>query len=222
MSFLSSFFGTTQRNDVKRAKVAADAALDAGADAGRAAYTSATDRLDPYSQTGMAGNAMYADAIGLNGRPAQQGVVDNFMADPFRAENERLANENLARQFGSRGMGGSGAFALAAARGNLERGSADWNNWLNRIQGVGTQGLQAAGAQSTLDAGLGNAEFGLGTTRAGNEINFGNAMAASRNVGINNIMGLAGTVMSGFTPGWGGNTAFGNMYNAMTGNQRKV
>lgn len=217
MSFLGSFFGTTQRNDVKRAKKKADAALDAGADLGRAAFGSATDRLDPYAQTGMAGNAMYADALGLNGRPAQQGVVDNFMSHPFRDQNGRWADDAMLRTFAARGMGDSGASRLAVSRANLERGSQDWNRWLDRIAGVGQQGLTASGTQAGLDAGLGQAEFGLGTTRAGNEINFGNAMAASRNTGVNNLLGLAGTVVSGFTPGWGGGTAFGNMFNAMSG-----
>lgn len=160
---------------------------------------------------------MYADAIGLNGRAPQQGVVDNFMADPFRAQNETLSNENLARQFNGRGMGNSGAFALAGARGNLERGSTDWNKWLDRIAGVGGQGAQVAGQQAGLDAGLGDLEMGAANTRAGNEINYGNAMASSRNIGINNLLGVAGVVTRGMTPGWGGQTAFGNIRNAMSG-----
>jgi hypothetical protein len=156
---------------------------------------------------------MYADAIGLNGQPAQQTVVDNFMADPFREDNGRLADDAMLRTFTARGMGDSGASRLAVARGNLERGSADWNKWLDRIMGRSSEGLQAAGAQSTLDAGLGAQEFGLGTTRAGNEITFGNAMAASRNIGINNLLGAAGTAVRAVTPGWGGATPL----NAMLG-----
>lgn len=221
MSFLGSFFGSTQRNDIRRAKTAADAALDTGAAAGRDAYGTATSRLDPYAATGAAGNAMYADAIGLNGQPAQQGVVDNFMHDPFRDENGRLADDALVRSFTARGMGDSGASRLAVARGNLERGSTDWNKWLDRINGVGTQGQAAATGQAQLDAGLGNMEFGLGTTRAGNEINYGNAMAGSRNIGINNIMGLASTAIGAFTPGWGGTSAAGGLWNAMGGGGSK-
>lgn len=215
MSFLGSFFGSDQRRDIRRAKTASDALLTEGLDAARSGYTSATDRLDPYATSGNAANAMYARAIGLEGRPAQEDVVANFMADPFRAENERLANENLVRQFGARGMANSGAFASAAARGNLERGSVDWNQWLDRISGVSTQGANIAGQQAGLDVGRGDLEWNAANTRAGNEINYGNAMASSRNIGINNILGAAGTVVRGFTPGWGGQTPFGNAMNAM-------
>lgn len=156
---------------------------------------------------------MYADAIGLNGQPAQDGVVRNFMADPFRAENERLSNEGLARQFGSRGAFQSGAFAQAAARGNLERGSVDWNKWLDRINGVGGQGAQAAGTQAGIDVGGAEMEMTGANARAGNEINYGNAMASSRNIGINNLLGVAGVATRAMTPGWGGKTPL----NAMMG-----
>lgn len=156
---------------------------------------------------------MYGRYLGLEGQDAQQEAVGNFMADPFRAENERLANENLVRQFGSRGMAGSGAFASAAARGNLERGSVDYNSYLDRLAGVSTQGANVAGQQAGLDVGRGDLEWNVANTRAGNEINYGNAMASSRNIATNNLLGLAGTAVKAFTPGWGGKTPL----NAMMG-----
>jgi hypothetical protein len=39
--------------------------------------------------------------------------------------------------------------------------------------------------------------IGRGTTLAGNSVNFGNAMAANRNTGINNLMGVASLGVSG-------------------------
>jgi hypothetical protein len=216
LSFLDSFFGTAQKRDIQAAHTNATAALDTGLANARTDYTGAIDRLNPYAETGSGANAMYANALGVNGRGPQQTAVDNFMADPFRAQNEQLANENLARQFNGRagpGMG-SGAFALAAARGNLERGTQDYQNYLTRLAGLGTQGAQVTGQQSGIQGQLGQTEYDAGNTRAGNEINYGNAMAASRGIGVNNLLGLAGTVIKGFTPGWGGPSAFGSMAGA--------
>jgi hypothetical protein len=48
-----------------------------------------------------------------------------------------------------------------------------------------------------LRANRGDMAIGRGTTLAGNSVNFGNAMAANRNTGINNLMGVASLGVSG-------------------------
>jgi hypothetical protein len=48
-----------------------------------------------------------------------------------------------------------------------------------------------------LRANRGDMAIGRGTTLAGNSVNFGNAMAANRNTGINNLMGVAGLALGG-------------------------
>ncbi len=217
MSFFGSFFGSDQKKDVTAAYNRATPLLNEGIERARTATTGAIDRVEPWAAGGRDANAMYANAIGLNGRPAQQGVVDNFMIDPFRQQNEDLANENLARQFNGRGPGlNSGAFALATARGNLERGSHDWNTWLDRIHGVSTEGLGAATTQAGLGGQLGAIEMEGGNARAANEINYGNAMAATRGIGINNLLGLGGTLVRAATPGYQGQTAAGNLWGGLT------
>jgi hypothetical protein len=209
LSFIGSF-----TKDIKRAKGAADDALKTGLDTGTSQYEAAKDYYVPYTETGGKANAMLADALGLNGRPAYQDVVDNFMGDPFRQSNEDFANKQLANQYNARGGLYSGNAMLAAARGSLERGSVDWNKWLDRLTGQQSGGFQASNAMAGLTQGQGDMAYGYGQTKAGNEINYGNAMAATRNIGINNLLGVAGTAVRGFTPGWGGATAFGNMVNA--------
>jgi hypothetical protein len=52
-----------------------------------------------------------------------------------------------------------------------------------------------------LRANRGDMAIGRGTTLAGNSVNFGNAMAANRNTGINNIMGVAQLGVSAMTGG---------------------
>lgn len=76
--------------------------------------------------------------------------------------------------------------------------------------------VQNAGANS-----LANLTYGVGQQIAGNHINLGNAVANSRTTGINNTLGLAGTLagaaFAGFSPGASGMSAFGNMRNALSG-----
>jgi hypothetical protein len=46
----------------------------------------------------------------------------------------------------------------------------------------------------------GDNAFGYGATKAGNAINYGNAMAQAKGIGVNNLLGLAGTAIKA----WGG------------------
>lgn len=214
MSVLGSFTGSDQKRDLTAAKGRADVALKQGFDTGQADYENAKGYWSPYAETGGKANAMYADATGVNGQPAYSAIASNFATgDPFRQSNEDFANEQLKRTFAARGQTYSGNAMLAAARGSLERGSTDWNNWLNRLQGQSQQGMQAAGAQSGITVGQGDMAMGYGQTQAGNEINFGNAMASNRGTLMNNLTGLAGVGVKAFTPGYGGSTPVGNAMN---------
>lgn len=200
-----------------KAKTSADAALKTGLDQGNAAYDQASNILDPFVSGGTAANKLYLDAIGVNGRDAQQAVQDNYLTDPFRAQNGELADQALIRSLDARGASRGGLAALAVGRANLERGSEDYNNWLTRLQGAGGQGQQAAGAQAGVATGKGDLDFGYGQQVASNAINYGNAVAQSRSTGINNLLNLAGTAVKAFTPGFSGGSAIGNMASAAKG-----
>lgn len=171
-------------------------------------------RFDPYAESGIKADEMLSNAIGLNGQPAYQGVVDNFMGDPFRAANEATATESLKRHFNSTAGSRGGTALLASARASEERGSTDWNNWLDRLTGAKGSGLQVAGAQAGIDTGMGDNAFELGQQKASNSINYGNAMAGSRNIGINNLLGVAGTAIKALTPSPSGSIA-GNAMRAV-------
>lgn len=214
-----------------------------------------TGYLDPYSQSGQSGQKLYADALGVNGQPVQRQVAQQFAGnDPFRQQNADFATNALMRQFNAQGMGQSGTAALAASRANLERGSQDWNAWLSRLQGLGAQGMQAAGQQASMTANTGgqlagygmqfgqnlagvsgqkaaldyqrggdlaNLDWGYNSALAGNDINYGNAISASRTQGVNNLLSglgtLGGMAISAFAPGPVGATAAGNIGKAISG-----
>ena len=191
--------GTSQQKDLKASKGAADSALSQGYTGAMGDYKTAQGMYDPYVKQGQQANSMYGNALGLNGVDAQKSFGANYAAaDQFREQNADFANNALMRQYNAKGMGNSGTAALATQRASLERGSQDYNNYLNRLQGQGQQGFQATGAQAGLQQGMGDMTYGYGQQRAGNEINYGNALAQSRSTGINNLMGLAGLGLKGY------------------------
>jgi hypothetical protein len=157
-------------------------------------YQQGQQRLDPYSQGGgQAFNAMLT-AQGLNGRDAQQEYFDNYMSSPAIDSSMRAVNRAMA----AKGLSNSGAANLAAARVWQD----DFNTNQNRMMQLGNQGQQAATGQATFDQGIGDMRFGTGQLKANQATNYGNAMAASRNIGINNMMQLGGMALK--ATGWGG------------------
>lgn len=159
-------YGTAQGN-LTQGYGRAMSGYDAAAGAVKSGYATATNALtrgsdkaagywQPYAQSGTQANALYDNALGLNGKAAQQTFMQGYAgADPFRASNADFANEALMRQLNARGMSGSGTAAAAIAQESLRRGSEDYNNHLNRLQGVTQQGMQAASGLSGIYANQG-------------------------------------------------------------------
>ena len=207
MGLFDSFFGNSQRRDLQQAKQQADNALAAGWSEGSGEVRNWTnqglDYVQPYMQQGQQANALYGRFLGLNGADDQRAAMDQYQTgDPFRQQNEDMGNRALSRRFASMGMLDSGASRLAMARANLERGSQDYNNYLNRLGGASQQGFGAASTGAGLAANAGNTlgqmRMGYGQQQAGNAISYGNALAASRSAPWQNIMGLVGMGMQGY------------------------
>ena len=83
-------------------------------------------------------------------------------------------------------------------------GYKDYGGWQNQLMGLGQQGMQGASAQSALTQGQGDLRSGYGQQTAANAINYGNAQAASRSTGINNLIALGGMALkAGNVGGYG-------------------
>lgn len=166
------------RSDVNTGYRNALSSLASGTNQAAGAY-------QPYSETGQNANALYGNALGLNGQAAQQTFMQNYQADPFRDANADFANEALMRTLNARGMSGSGAAAAAIAQESLRRGSEDYNNYLNRLSGLQSQGQQTAGSLANLYANQGQhgAQYGM---QAGSDLaNIqGNRAATGYNYGL--------------------------------------
>lgn len=200
------FGGSGARRDLQDANQRATANLQQGWDQGSQEVRQGTQQgigyLNPYMQQGGQANALYGRFLGLNGAEDQRAAMGQYQtSDPFRQSNEDMGNRALSRRYAGMGMLDSGASRLAMSRANLERGSQDYGNYMNRLAGAGQQGMgaaQAAGGMASNSGNLlGQMRFGLGQQQAGNDISFGNAMAANRNTGMQNLLGVGGVVARG-------------------------
>jgi hypothetical protein len=194
MSFWGDLTGSSQRSDINSAYGKANTALQTGYQGQQAGYNKAANAYNPYTQTGQQANTFYANALGLNGNAARQGAENTITSDPLWSGKFALDSNNIYKGMNARGLNGSGAAALAGQRVLTE----DYGNALQNYANLGQQGLQATGAQAGVYAGQGDNAMGYGATQAGNAINYGNAMAQSRGIGINNLLGALGTGIAGY------------------------
>ena len=209
MGFLDSFTGKSQAKTIARARQEADAQLAAGydeaSDIGRDYLDRSLGFVQPWMEAGGRANALYDNALGINGREAQNAMFADYQSDPFRAGNEERATEAIRRAYNSRGMDTSGNALLASARASQERGSQDWQQYLTRLQGQAGQGAGMAQYGAGLTSNTGNAlmnmRYGYGQQRAGNAISAGNAEAQMQGLGWQNALNLAGTAVKAFA-GW--------------------
>ena len=202
MELVDSFTGAKQRRDIGFGNAEFNAQTKKGLSEGLRFMTEGRDnalsRFDPYSSAGARGFDAYANAVGANGLDAQQGAFEDFQSNPFLQfanQNTENAIRDTFRAYNAVGQGNSGdsRAAVGEVAGRFAR--QDINDYINRLMGLGSTGLQAAGAQSNIDYGSGNAlaNFqGAARSALGNQgINYGNALAGSRTIGINNLMNLA-------------------------------
>jgi hypothetical protein len=194
MSFFGSFTGSDQRNDISNANKTANAALDSGYNASQGYYNQAADAYNPFVKTGTDANTFYGNALGLNGDAARTAAQGTITSDPLFSGKFALDSNNVLKSMNARGLNGSGAAALAGQRVLTE----DYGNVLDRYANLGQQGLQATGAQAGVRTAQGDNAYGYGATKAANAVSYGNAMANTENMGLNNLLGVLGTGISGY------------------------
>lgn len=204
MSFFGDFFGKSQQRDLASANAQATGALASGYKEASALYDQAKGYYQPYAESGQKANSTYADSLGLNGAAGGQNALSTYQAgrNPYLDYEQDLAQRGLDRTANARGWLNSGASLLASSRARQQLGYQDFSGWQNRLMGMGQQGMQAAGAQAQITQGQGDMRSGYGQQTAANAINYGNALAASRSTGINNLIQVGGMAMK--ASGYGG------------------
>ncbi len=189
MGFFSDFTGASARSDIKKANNTATAALDQGYNTSQGYYDQAASSFDPYTSSGAAGQKMYGDLLGINGddaRSSAQGIITSY---PLWSGKLGEDTNAVLKNLNARGMGASGASALAGQRVLLQ----NYNSVLDRYQGLGQTGLSATGQRAGVLTGQGDNAYGFGATKANQALQYGNAMAGTRNTGLNNVLAVLGT-----------------------------
>jgi hypothetical protein len=197
MGFFGSFTGSSQRKDIRNANATANQALDQGYAQSQGYYNQAADAYAPYAQQGQKASNTYNALLGLNGADARTEAQGMLTSDPLFQGGLAQESNALLRNLNARGQGGGGQAQLAGAR-VLQQ---NYGNWLDRYRDAGTQGFQATAGQAGVRAAQGDNAYGFAATKAGNAIQYGNALASSRNIGINNLSNLLGTAAKAYAAG---------------------
>ncbi len=215
-SLIGTFTGASQKKYADEAYQKSSQALQQGFDQGSGYVTDYYNKgradLDPYAQQGQRASGLLGRYLGLDGADAQRQQMQQYAGgDPFRQFNEDNGLRALMRQFNGRGMMDSGNARLAMSRAQLERGSQDYNGYINQLMGMNQSGMGAANqlAQMAQNTGglLGQMRTGLGNSQAQNAIQYGNAKAAADSALWNNIIkvgSIAASAMTGMPVGMGG------------------
>ena len=208
MGLFDSFTGKSQRRDIGYGNEMYNAHLRKGLQQGRRNLGNALARFDPYAEFGQEGIDAYrgyGDAIGARGEDARAAAFETFESDPFRdfanQETENALRDSF-RRYNAAGMADSGANRLATGRVAGQFARQDINDYFNRLRGYGADatriGMGAAGSQAGIDQSLADLETSTHSALGNQGINYGNALASSRNIGINNLMGLAGLATNAY------------------------
>lgn len=199
MGFLSNLTGGDQRRDIRKGYKQANAFLDEGYGQSQGYYDQASGLFDPYLQQGGNAARMYADLLGLNGADARTSAQGTLTSDPLFQGQLASDSNAMLRNLNARGQGAGGLSAIAGQR-VLQQ---NYGNWLDRYNQAGQQGFQAAGAKGNVLAAQGDNAYGFAATRANNALGQANAMASTRNVGMNNLLSAVGTGLNAYAKMYG-------------------
>lgn len=209
-SLWGGFTGDSQKRRADEAFRQSSQAIQSGFDQGSGYVKDYNQQgnayLQPFATAGQGANKLYGTYLGLDGADAQRQAFQTYQgADPFRQYNEDNALRAVARQQNRLGMLDSGNARYAMSRAMLDRGSQDFGEYMQRLSGMGQQGMGAANAlagyANQTGGMLGQMRMGLGTQQAGNAINYQNSLAAADGIFGNNLLKIAGLGMGFMNPG---------------------
>lgn len=167
MANLWDLFSTKPAKEAAAARTAglqsgfADASkyLTGGTEKAQGYYGQAADLYNPYVQQGGQASTLYGNALGLGGPSGNTAAQGAFQAGPGY---QFAVDQGL--EAAKRGAGGvqSGNLLDELLKRGQGYANQEYGGWLNRLQGLGQQGLQATGAQAGVRQGQGGLEQQLG------------------------------------------------------------
>lgn len=157
--------------------------LNDGLNSATSQYNKASDLFNQWYNTGQSANAMYGNALGLNGADGNAAAVSAFQTSPGYQFSVDQATEAAKRNASSLGMLGSGNTMMAISDRSQNLANQEYQNWLNNLNTASSSGQSAAGSQAGIQTGLGDLQYGnsaaLASLAHGTETQVG-ASAAQR------------------------------------------
>jgi hypothetical protein len=175
--------GNDQRRDIEAANASASAALAAGKSDSIGTRQQYLDKTLGYLQPGIDTQNQLMQALGVQGPEAQQAYFSNFQHDP----SFQFGVDALDRSAASRGNLFSGGQMKALSNYGAQRFDTRINQ-LMQLQG--NSPALAAGATQDTGGQIADTQFGYGQLVANQATNYGNSMAASRSIPINNLLSI--------------------------------
>lgn len=146
-------------------------------------YTSAIDSFNPYTTAGESATTLYSDALGLNGSEGNTRATGAFQTGPGYQFALDQGTQAALRGASAAGMLNSGNTLTALTDYGQGMANQEYGSWLDRLQGMSSQGLAAAGGQASAYQGRGDALKEYGDTR----VNLAGSVLQGR-MGLNNDM----------------------------------
>lgn len=127
--------------------------IDTGEQKSTGALNSAIGAFSPWATSGASANTMYGNALGLNGADGNAAATSAFQAGPGYQFAVDQGTQAALRGASAAGMLNSGNTLTALTDYGQGRANQEYGSWLDRLNGVSSQGLQAASGQAS---GYGN------------------------------------------------------------------
>lgn len=130
--------------------------IDTGEGKSEGALNSAIGAYEPWVTSGGAANTMYSNALGLNGSDGNAAATGAFQAGPGYQFAMDQGTQAALRGASAGGMLNSGNTLTALTQFGQGLANQEYGGWLDRLSGMSSQGLQAAGGQAQGYTNLGN------------------------------------------------------------------
>lgn len=112
--------------------------------------------FDPYTEAGADASRFLADLSGVNGPEAEEAAWADYEMSPKYQRILELSEQSLQNQAAATGGLGGGAYATALQENAMGIGAADREAYLDRLYGIGEQGLRGAeGSTGLIGQGIG-------------------------------------------------------------------
>lgn len=198
MGLWDAFMGKSQREDISQANDLAQQRIVGGltdyTNTSKEYLGKSLEFLQPGVESGNQTLKLLGDILGLNGQGAQASYFNSFQNDPGFMASQNAGIEAADRSAAARGLSRSGGQQRSLFDFGQRNMQSAFDSRVGSLFNLLGHGQNAAGTSAALThntgTGIADAQFGTGQLLANNATNFGNAMAQSRSIPINNILGL--------------------------------